>query len=94
MAAPEVPPPADEPRTPKKTFALRLAGRVEELAVEFIGTFVAIAGIGIADLLVKWFVGEGKKFFGLLPVQWVFDAAHVCVIGRLIWRIFSPPKDE
>jgi hypothetical protein len=55
---------------------------------------LAIGGIALADLLVKWWFGAEKKFFSLIPVQWVFDACHICVMGRLIWRIFFPDKNE
>jgi hypothetical protein len=78
----------------KRTFLSRLGGRVGDLSIEFIATFVAIGGIALADLLVKWWLGEDKKFFGQIPVQWVFDLAHICLIGRLIYRIFVPEKES
>jgi hypothetical protein len=89
--------PENEPdgeRPPKRSFLSKLGGRVGDLIVEFVGTFVAIGGIALADLLVKWWVGEDKKFFGRVPVQWVFDLCHICVMGRLIWRIFVPEKEQ
>jgi hypothetical protein len=76
------------------SFISRLGGRIGDLAVEFIGTFLAIGGIALADLLVKWWVGEGKKFFDIIPVQWVFDFGHVALVGRLIYRIFVPGKEK
>jgi hypothetical protein len=79
---------------PRASFLSRLGGRVGDLAIEFIATFVAIAGIALADLLVKWWLGADKKFFGEIPVQWVFDLCHICLIGRLIWRIFFPEKNK
>jgi hypothetical protein len=84
----------EEAPPPNKSFVSRLGGRVGDLIIEFVGTFVAIGGIALADLLVKWWLGEDKKFFGVIPVQWVFDLGHICVMGLLIWRIFSPKKDE
>jgi hypothetical protein len=84
------PPPAPQ----KPTFVSRLSGRVGDLAIEFIATFVAIGGIALADLLVKWWLGEDKKFFGQIPVQWVFDLAHICMVGRLIYRILVPEKES
>lgn len=86
--------PTPDPPVPKKPFLSKLGGRVGDLAIEFIATFVAIAGIALADLLLKWWLGEGKKFLGLIPVQWVFDLGHICLIGRLIWRIFFPEKAQ
>ena len=91
MAAPD-PSPVDEPPRPKP-FLTKLKERVEDLVIEFVGTFVAIAGIALADLLVKWWLGDDKKFFGIIPVQWVFDLGHICVMGLLIYRIFFPKKD-
>jgi hypothetical protein len=81
-----------ETQIPKAPFLTRLGGRVGDLAIEFIGTIVAIGGIALADLLVKWWLGADKKFFDRIPVQWVFDLCHICVMGRLIWRIFRPEK--
>jgi len=52
------------PQEPKASFFSRLGGRVGDLAIEFIATFFAIAGIALADLLVKWWLGADKKFFG------------------------------
>jgi hypothetical protein len=82
------------PTKPKEPFLTKLEGRVSDLAIEFIATFVAIGGIALADLLVKWWLGADKKFFGQIPVQWVFDLAHICLIARLIWRIFVPEKEQ
>jgi len=39
-------------------------------------------------------LGTEKKFFDIIPVQWVFDAAHVSLVGRLIYRIFVPEKEK
>jgi hypothetical protein len=66
---------------------------VGDMAIEFICTFVAIAGIAIADLLVKWWLGANKKFLDIIPVQWVFDLCHMCVMGLLIYRIFVPDRE-
>jgi hypothetical protein len=85
---------SQEPQRQKPPFLSRLGGRVGDLAIEFISTFVAIAGVALADLLVKWWVGADKKFFGVIPVQWVFDLGHICLIGRLIWRIFFPEENK
>ena len=82
------------PQEPKASFFSRLGGRVGDLAIEFIATFFAIAGIALADLLVKWWLGAEKKFFGQIPVQWVFDLCHICLVGRLIWRIFFPEANR
>jgi len=86
--------PAPNPPKPPQwnSFILKLGGRVGDLVVEFVGTFVAIAGIALADFLVKWWMGEDKKFFGLIPVQWVFDVGHILIVGRLIYRIFFPEE--
>ena len=89
---------APDPIAPKpaawQAFLSRLGGRVGDLVIEFVGTFVAIGGIALADLLVKWWLGDDKKFFGVIPVQWVFDVGHLCMIGRLIYRIFIPERKE
>jgi hypothetical protein len=92
MATPDAP--LQTPRATRHSFLSRLGKRVGDLTIEFIGTFVAIAGIALADLLVKWWVGADKKFFGQIPVQWVFDLCHICVMALLIWRIFFPDKNE
>jgi hypothetical protein len=55
----------DVGRTGVPGMSLLMGGRVGDLAIEFIATFVAIAGIALADLLLKWWLGEGKKFLGL-----------------------------
>jgi hypothetical protein len=92
MAPPD--PFSDEAPRPQKSFLSKLSGRVGDLVIEFVGTFVAVGGIALVDLLVKWWLGEDKKFFGIIPVQWVFDLGDICVVGLLIWRIFFPKKDE
>ena len=51
-----------------------------------------IAGIAIADHLVRWWLGE-EKFFGKIPVQWIFDLGHICVVLRFIFRSIFPEKD-
>jgi hypothetical protein len=89
---PPDPSPADAP-PPQKSFGSKLGGRVQDLVIEFVGTFLAIGGIALADLLVRWWLGE-EKFFGIVPVQWVFDLCHICVMGRLIWRSFFPEKEQ
>lgn len=88
--------PSSEPGSPRprRGFWSRLGQRLGDLTIEFVGTFLCIAGIALADLFVKWWVGEDKKFFGRIPVQWVFDLGDVALIGRLIWRIFVPEKDQ
>jgi hypothetical protein len=88
--------PASSPPEPSKweSFILRLGSRVGDLVVEFVGTFVAIGGIALADFLVKWLVGEDKKFFGIIPVQWIFDFGDIALVGRLIYRIFFPEKEK
>ena len=77
-----------------ETFSSKLAGRVGDNLIEVAGTAVAVVGIALIDFLVKWLLGEDAKFFGAVPVQWAFDLAHICLIGRLIWRIFVPEKTE
>jgi hypothetical protein len=62
MGLPDAPTP--DPSVPKKPFLSRLGGRVGDLAIEFIATFVAIAGIALADLLLKWWLGRVKSFLG------------------------------
>jgi hypothetical protein len=89
-SAPELTP--GPPPQQKTTFLSRLSGRVQGLVIEFVGTIIAVGGIALTDVLVKWWLGE-EKFFGAIPVQWVFDLGHICVVGRLIWRIFSPEKE-
>jgi hypothetical protein len=89
MAAPD---PSPVPPLERKSFLSRLGERVGDLAIEFIATFVAIGGIAFADFLVKWWVGQDKKFFDRIPVAWVFDVGHVSLVGRLIYRIFFPEK--
>ena len=72
MASPQL-----NPEPPKKTFWAKLGSRLGDLAIEFIGTFVAIGGIAIADKLLEWWLGKDKKFFDFIPVQYVFDVGHV-----------------
>jgi hypothetical protein len=61
MAPPD--PFSDEAPRPQKSFLSKLSGRVGDLVIEFVGTFVAVGGIALVDLLVKWWLGEDKKFF-------------------------------
>jgi len=76
------------------SFFDKFGKRVGDLVLEFLGTFVAIAGIGLTDKFVKWWLGADAKFFDTVPVAWVFDLAHICLIARLIWRIFFPEKES
>jgi hypothetical protein len=79
---------------PKDGFWKKLGKRSGDLVIEIVGTILAIGGIAIADLCLQWWIGPDKKFFDRIPVQWGFDAAHICVIARLIWRLFVPEKDQ
>jgi len=83
-------PPTAQP--PPKTFLSRLGKRVQDVVIEIVGTVLMIAGIAIADHLVRWWLGE-EKFFGKIPVQWIFDLGHICVVLRFIFRSIFPEKD-
>ena len=74
-------------------FKKRLSKLSGDLILEGIGTCIAIGIIALADLLVKWLIGE-RKFFDLIPVQWVFDAAHLVVVLRLIWGVIRKFNEQ
>jgi hypothetical protein len=54
--------------------------------LEACGTAIAVCLIALTDLLVTRLIGE-HKFFDYIPVGWVFDLAHIVVVGRLIWGV-------
>ena len=78
----------------KDGFWAKLRTRSGDLIIEIAETILAIGGIALADKCLEWWVGPDTKFFGRVPVQWGFDAAHICVIARLIWRLFVPEKEK
>ena len=74
---------------PRLPFRGRLFQKAGDLLIEFVGTVLTIGSIALADYLLKSWIGDGKKFFDILPIQWVFDFCHLCVIGRFLWRFLS-----
>ena len=77
----------------RKSFKKRLLELLENQSIEFIGTVIAVAVIAAVSALVKRFIGA-VKFFDLIPVQWVFDLAHIVMIGRLVWGIIKGFNEE
>ena len=61
--------------------------------LEFVRTAIAVCLIALTDRLVTWSIGE-RKFFGVIPVSWVFDLSHLVVVGRLIWRVMKTYNQE
>jgi hypothetical protein len=93
---PHITEPPKPPRKRKPPFKKRLSARAQNLILEGIGTAIAVCIIAATDCLVSWLIGE-RKFFDLIPDRWVFDAAHIVVVGRLIWgvlRKFNEDDDE
>jgi hypothetical protein len=75
-----------------KSFFIKLGDTASNMVNEIVGTAIAVAGIALIDFLLQWWVGEDRKFFDVIPIRWGFDAAHLCVVGRLIYRILFPEK--
>jgi hypothetical protein len=78
----------------QKPFSRRVRHLVEELALDALGTALAIGIIAGADSLVRWLLGEGAKFFDFIPVRWVFDAGHLAMVVRLVWRVVRRFDDD
>jgi hypothetical protein len=70
----------------KKSFWRRLGDVVDEMAIEAVATVLTIGLIFGTQRLVDLLIGKDGKFFDFIPVAWVFDAGHIALIGRLIWR--------
>jgi hypothetical protein len=77
----------------RKPFKKRLSVLLENQTLEFIGTVIAVSVIAIVGYLVHHFLGQAK-FFDYIPVQWVFDVAHIVLIGRLVWGIIKGFKGD
>ena len=75
-------------------FKIRLKRLAADLALEGIGTLIAIGLIGLTDRLVQAWIGKDTKFFDLIPVQWVFDAAHVVIVIRLVVGVIKKFSED
>ena len=64
------------------------------MILEGFGTVFAIGIIALAHYLVELWVGKGAKFFDFIPVEWVFDAGHIVVVARLVWRSIKRFNDD
>ncbi|MGO9256324.1 MAG: hypothetical protein ACLQU1_08495 [Bryobacteraceae bacterium] len=91
--AQQPPPIRNEREAPGKNFKRRLRDVVEEMVLEAVATGLTIAIIAGAHYLLELLIGKGEKFFNLIPVAWVFDAGHIVVVGRLIWRTMRTYRD-
>ena len=81
--------------SPIRSFWLRLQKRIGYLSLEGIGYIVAICWIALVDHVLKWLLGDDKRFFGVLPVVWAIDAGHLAVlIGLIINVVKKFGKDE
>lgn len=70
-----------------RSFFKRLQSQLLNLIEEAVGSIAAILLIATVDFVIKRALGVDAKFFGYIPVQWVFDSAHLAVVLRLVWRI-------
>jgi len=77
-----------------KGFRKKLADLVSEMALEAVGTALAILTIAGAHWLLELCIGSDRKFFNFIPVAWCFDVAHLVVLGRLVWRTIRKFKDD
>jgi hypothetical protein len=76
---------ADQTAKTFREFTGEASRLVSDLALEGLGTIIAIGLIALADHLIETWIGPSKKFFDYIPVQWVFDAAHLMILVRLVW---------
>jgi hypothetical protein len=62
---------------------------VEAILPDAVAAFLLVALIAGVEKALEWSIGD-YKFFGLLPVRWVFDASHLTIILYFllnsIWR--------
>ena len=56
-----------------------------DLIPEAITTLGLLGIVAMSRFLLQLWLGKGAKFFDYLPVEWVFDAGHLTVIGRFLW---------
>lgn len=89
----DTPQPQPKPRKRRLSFQKRLSARAESLILEGIGTAIAVCIIAATDRLVSWLI-EDRKFFDFIPVRWIFDAAHIVVVLRLIWGVIRKFNDD
>ena len=86
-------PPPPKPRKKRHSFRKRLSARAESLILEGVGTAIAVCIIAATDHLVSWLIGD-RKFFDFIPVRWIFDAAHIVVVLRLIWGVIRKFNED
>ncbi len=71
-------PPSFEPRrptaTPKKGMGEGVWDVLLDLIPEAITTVGLLAIVALSHWLIESWMREGAKFFGYVPVEWVFDA--------------------
>jgi len=78
-------------RTPDAATGVRKEIRevIEAIVPDAVAAFLLIALIAGVEKALEWSIGD-YKFFGRLPVRWVFDASHLTIILYFllnsIWR--------
>jgi hypothetical protein len=78
---------ASNPPTPSNpTLGQKLYDVIYVIVPEIFATFLLLSFVGASEKFLHWWVGD-KKFFDVLPVRWVFDAAELAIILYFVVRI-------
>jgi hypothetical protein len=72
-----------------KPFKTRALNIVDETAIHVIGGSTAVILIFVVRWLFERLLGHDAKFFDYIPIRWVFDAADVLILVRMIGRIWK-----
>jgi hypothetical protein len=63
-----------------------------EIALHTGAFLAALASMWLVHLATDALLGPNSAFFGQLPVQYVFDAGHLAVLVRFVWKLVREIK--
>jgi hypothetical protein len=67
---------------------LILLGGLPDQVRDEVRLVVAILGIFVVHKLSDIFIGA-ERLFGILPVKYLFHAAHLVLFAKLLWLLIS-----
>jgi hypothetical protein len=60
---------------------------VPEILQHTVALVLSVISIWAVHLVFALLLGVNAKFFDSIPIKWAFDAAHIAVLARFVWKL-------